>query len=96
MEAFLACFFQALGELLGAWLAIWAMVVAQLVKRSLPTSEIRGSNPVIGKILSTKLFTNCIIEKTKIKKKRPGIFKKTRWRKLGGASLRQRSLRYQG
>ena len=28
-----------------------AMVVAQLVKRSLPTPEVRSSNPVIGKLL---------------------------------------------
>ena len=28
----------------------WAVVVAQLVKRSLPIPEVRGSNPVIGKI----------------------------------------------
>ena len=88
MEAFLAWFFQALGELLGTWLAIWAMVVAQLVKRSLPTSEIRGSNPDIGKIIYQ-------LEKTKIKKRGRESLKKTRWRKLGGASLRQRSLRYQ-
>ena len=27
-----------------------AVVVAQLVERSLPTPEVRGSNPVIGKI----------------------------------------------
>ena len=27
------------------------MVVAQLVERSLPIPEVRGSNPVIGKIL---------------------------------------------
>ena len=27
-----------------------AVVVAQLVERSLPTPELRGSNPVIGKI----------------------------------------------
>ena len=47
-----------------------ALVVAQLVERSLPTPEIRGLNPDIGKILSA----NCTIEKTKIKKKRPGIF----------------------
>ena len=26
----------------------WAVVVAQLVKRSLPTPEVRGSNPVNG------------------------------------------------
>ena len=45
------------------------MVVAQLVERSLLTPEICGLNPVNGKILST----NCLIEKTKIKKKRPGM-----------------------
>ena len=49
-----------------------AVVVAQLVERSIPTLEIRSWNPDIDKILST----NCIIEKTKIKKKRP-IFKKS-------------------
>ena len=51
----------------------WAVVVDQLVEQSLPTPEIRGSNPVIGKILSTQLSTNCIIEKTKIKKRMPGM-----------------------
>ena len=30
---------------------IWAVVVAQLVERSLPIPEVRGSNPVIGKNL---------------------------------------------
>ena len=30
---------------------IWAVVVAQLVERLLPISEVRGSNPVIGKNL---------------------------------------------
>ena len=29
----------------------WAVVVAQLVERSLPIPEIRGTNPVIGKSL---------------------------------------------
>ena len=51
------------------------MVVAQLVERSLPTPEIRGLNPDIGKVLST----NCTLEKMKIKKKMPGtgdLFKK--------------------
>ena len=48
---------------------ILAEVVAQLVERLLPKPEIRISNPDIGKKLSTK-FT---IEKTKIKKKRPGM-----------------------
>ena len=46
-----------------------AVVVAQLVERSLPTPEIRGSNQDIGKFLST----SCTIEKTKIKKKRLGM-----------------------
>ena len=51
------------------------MVVAQLIDRSLPTSDIRCSNPDNGKILST----NCAIEEAKMKKKRPGmahLFKK--------------------
>ena len=56
---------------------IWAVVVAQLVERSLPTPEIRGSNPVIGKLLYRTF--NCLstvncIEKTKIKKKEAGNF----------------------
>ena len=38
-----------------------AVVVAQLVERLLTTPAIRGSNPNMGKILST----NCTIEKTK-------------------------------
>ena len=29
----------------------WAAVVAQMVEWSLPTPEVRGSNPVIGEIL---------------------------------------------
>ena len=53
------------------------VVVAQLVERSLPIPEVRGSNPVIGKNLYRTFTVNCI-EKTKIKKKRPGMahFKK--------------------
>ena len=47
----------------------WTVVVAQLVEWSLPTPEIRNSNPDISKILSS----NCTIEKTKIMKKRPGM-----------------------
>ena len=46
-----------------------AVVVAQLVERSLPASDICGSNSDIGKRIST----NCTIEKMKIKKKRPGM-----------------------
>ena len=55
-----------------------AVVVAQLVERSLPIPEVRGSNPVIGKIYWTFFTVNCI-EKTKIKKKeaRNGPFLKT-------------------
>ena len=48
------------------------VVVAQLVERSLPIPEVRGSNPVIGKNLYRTFTVNCI-EKTKIKKKRPGM-----------------------
>ena len=48
--------------------------MAQLVERLLLTPEVCGLNPNIGKILST----NCTIEKTKKKKKRPemGYLKK--------------------
>ena len=42
-----------------------AVVVAQLVERSLPTPEIRDLNPAYVKILSTNVSSNCI------KKKRP-------------------------
>ena len=48
----------------------WAVMVAQLVERSLPTPEIRSSNLTIGKVLSTYYIQ---IEKTKVKKKRPGM-----------------------
>ena len=49
------------------------MVVAQLVERSLPIPEVRGLNPVIGKNLFTVVYCQLCIEKTKIKKRRPGI-----------------------
>ena len=56
---------------IGQWLWHWAVVVAQLVERSLQTQEIRGSNLVIGKFyLLLTAAKNCF-EKTKIKKKRP-------------------------
>ena len=38
----------------------WAVVVAQLVERSLPIPEVRGSNPVIGKFYTEHLFT-CLL-----------------------------------
>ena len=50
--------------------ASWAVVVAQMVERSLPIPEVCGSNPFIVKNLYWTLTVNCI-EKTKIKKKRP-------------------------
>ena len=52
--------------------AIRAVVVAQLVERSLPTPEVRGSIP-IGDINIDQYSTNCYLEETKIKKKRPGM-----------------------
>ena len=65
------------------YLICWAVVVAQLVERSLPIPEVRGSNPVIGKNLYRTFTVNCI-EKTKIKKKRPGMahFLKNKQKKL--------------
>ena len=51
----------------------WAVVVGQLVEQSLPKPQVRGSNPVIGKIYWTFVYCQLCIEKTKIKKKRPGM-----------------------
>ena len=54
-----------------------AVVVAQVTVRSLPIPEDPGSNPIIGNCYWTNLL---FIEKTIIKKKRPGMshFKKQR------------------
>ena len=52
------------------------MVVAQLVKQLLPTPEVCGLNPVIGKIYIEHLFNVNCIEKMKIKKKSPEMAKK--------------------
>ena len=48
--------------------------MAQLVERSLPIPEVRGSNPVIAKIYLYRTFVSCqlCIEKTQIKKKEAG------------------------
>ena len=46
-----------------------AVVVALLVNRSLPTPEIRGSNPFISNFIYSKLNWKTFIEKMKIKKK---------------------------
>ena len=51
-------------------LLIGAVVVAQSVERSLPTPEVRGSNPVISiHFYMEHLDTVNCIEKTKIKKR---------------------------
>ena len=46
--------------------------MAQLVERLLPIPEVRGSNPVIGKIYIHHLLTVNCIEKKKTKKKEAG------------------------
>ena len=48
------------------------MVVAQLVKWSLPTLEMPGSNPVNGKLYITYLLSN-VLKRQKEKKKRLGL-----------------------
>ena len=48
----------------------WEVVVAQLVERLLPTQEVRGSNPVIGKNLFIYLFSvNCVLKRRKKEKR---------------------------
>ena len=47
--------------------------MAQLVEQPLLIPEVRGSDPVIGKIYIDQLFTINCIEKKKINKKRPGM-----------------------
>ena len=50
-----------------------AVVVAQLVEQSLPTPEVRSSNPVIGKIYIEHLLSTVLkFEKTKIEEKEAG------------------------
>ena len=45
-----------------------AVVVAQLVEWPLPTPEVLGSNPVIGKYIEQLFTVNCVfIEKTNIR-----------------------------
>ena len=60
------------GDFTGKLIFFRTLVVAQLVERSLPSPEVRGLNPVNGKIYFEHLLStvNCIEEK-KIKKKRP-------------------------
>ena len=46
-----------------------AVVVAQLVERSLPTPEIRGSNPDIGNISNVKFIFQLLSRKDENKEK---------------------------
>ena len=45
--------------------------MAQLVERSLPTPNVRGSNPVIGKI-DIEHFLSTVLKRRKEKKKEAG------------------------
>ena len=54
----------------------WAVVVGQLAEQSLPTSEIRGSNPKISKVLQMHVFVNCRKDENKEKESGNGPFKK--------------------
>ena len=40
----------------------WAVVVGQLVERSLMIPEVRGSNPVIGKNYINLFTVNCVLK----------------------------------
>ena len=53
-----------------------------LAERSLPTPEVYGSNPYIGKFLEEQLFTVKCIEKTKIEKRKLGIVHLKKLKKL--------------
>ena len=50
-----------------------AVVVAQLAERSLPTPEVRGSNPVLGKIYIEHCLLSTVLKRQEIKKKMPGM-----------------------
>ena len=54
-------------------LNLWAVVVAQWVERSLPTSEIRSSNPVIGKFyLLLFALKSCVVKTKTVNEKEAG------------------------
>ena len=48
---------------------VWEVVVAQLVERSLSISEVRGSTPVIGKILLNICLLTCLLS-TELKRRK--------------------------
>ena len=52
---------------------VWAVIVAQMVERSVPTLEVRGLIPVIGNIyIDRLLLTVPKFEKSKIKDNETG------------------------
>ena len=53
-------------------LTCWALVVDQLVERSLPTPEVRSLNPFVANFYIEHLLTVNYIEKTKINEKEAG------------------------
>ena len=53
------------------YLHCWAVVLAQLSKRSLPIPEVRSSNPVIGKVF-IEYFVLSTVMKRRNKEKESG------------------------
>ena len=50
----------------------WAVVVAQMVERKLPTPDVSASNPVIGKLFTTDLLSTVLKRRNKRKRGRDG------------------------
>ena len=65
-----------------------AVVVVQLAERSLPIPDVRGSKPVTGEILMTKLTVNCWKDENKEKEAGNGPIRKSmmklEWKLLEG------------
>ena len=57
----------------------WAVVLAQLVERLLPTPQVRGSIPVIGKLYIEHYFLSTVFKRRKLRKKAPGM---TYWKNV--------------
>ena len=69
------------------WMS-WAEVVAQLVDWLLLTSQVRNSNPVIGKLYITYILSN-VLNRQKQTKKRQGI---VHFSKGGGVKLNDQNI----
>ena len=69
-------------------MSFWAVVLAHLAERSLPISEVPGSNPVIGNILSCTYFLSTVEKTEKRKKARDGQSYKTN-SVLNGSSMQR-------